>query len=58
MVLADRKAVTRQTFVEEKGIALIERRCLPGGSITAPTGTSIWWNPGGASVPTRYARYM
>lgn len=26
--MADRKTVTRQTFIGEKGVALIERRCL------------------------------
>ncbi|GAA3212359.1 hypothetical protein GCM10020256_11700 [Streptomyces thermocoprophilus] len=50
--MADRKTVTRQTFIGEKGIALIERRCLEmghlffirGGSITVSTATSTWWN--------------
>lgn len=44
--MADRKTVTRQTFIGEKGIALIERRCLEmghlfhhGASITASTDT-------------------
>src|SRR4051794_19907269 len=34
--MADRKTVTRQTFIGEKGIALIERRCLEMGHLFHP----------------------
>ncbi|MGN9821838.1 DUF4365 domain-containing protein [Streptomyces sp. SD11] len=34
--MAERKTVTRQTFIGEKGIALIERRCLEMGHLFHP----------------------
>ena len=50
--MADRKTMTRQTLIGEKGIELISRRCLQwvtssilAGLITGLMVTLTWWRP-------------